>query len=103
MPARLPTLAACPATPPRSLKAITRLRQNTSLIALLQPTPETLELFDDILVSAACALSGCTPLGWPELQLDPYWSTKAELELECPVKFRGSCGCLAEGSAAQFS
>ena len=39
----------------RTLRHFAHLRQATMLIALLQPTPETYHLFDDIMLLSGCA------------------------------------------------
>ncbi|KAL4440309.1 hypothetical protein ABPG75_003310 [Micractinium tetrahymenae] len=71
-----------------SLKAATRLRQNTSVIALLQPTPETLELFDDVLVLS----SGKVLYHGPSELVLPFFASQG---FACPPK-KGAADFLQE-------
>ncbi len=69
MPAWLPAaLSPCaptltpvlpPPTSPQAMKRVTRYLNSTMLVALLQPAPETLELFDDIMVLSSGKVGAC--------------------------------------------
>ena len=63
LPPRLPPASPnCPIWPPmQAMKRTTRYLNSTMLVALLQPAPETLELFDDIMVlsSGKVCMSPC--------------------------------------------
>lgn len=39
-----------PWLPPQALRTVAQYQQTTAVLALLQPAPETLELFDDVMV-----------------------------------------------------
>ncbi|KAL4421996.1 hypothetical protein ABPG77_005426, partial [Micractinium sp. CCAP 211/92] len=71
-----------------SIKAATRLRQNTSLVALLQPTPETLDLFDDVLVLS----SGKILYHGPRELVLPFFKSQG---FACPPK-KGAADFLQE-------